>query len=228
MKKPIFSATKGALLAVAILCVNFSVRAEVVYANSTNDLNARFDPGLVEVGDEIVLAGGARTMTDFNFQYWGLNFSGNEFARVRFYANDGAASPAGPLMPNSLLFDSGFFFILPTPRAVLDFNSAALSSGNVVDLTVPIPNSFTWSVQFSGITAGEAAGVDLYNPPTIGGNYDDYWDNNGGWQYRYRGTNAFPISFGARVTAVPEPSVLALGLLGGLAVLIVRSRFQRR
>ena len=228
MKKPIFAATRSAFLVAAILCVNFSLRADVVYANTNNDLTARFNPGLIEVGDEIVLAGGARTVTDFNFEYWGLNFSGNEFARIRFYANDGAASPAGPLLPNSLLFDSGFFFILPTPRAVLDFNSAALTSGNVLNLTGPVPNSFTWSVQFSGITAGESAGLDLYNPPTIGGNYDDYWDNNGGWQYRFRGTNATPISFGASVSAVPEPAILGLGLLGGLAVLLVRNRFQRR
>lgn len=189
-------------------------RADVVYANSTNDLGIRFNIGSAEVGDEIVLAGTSRLITNFIFQYWGENFSGNESARVRFYANDGTNAPAGPsiLVPKTLLYDSGTFSVSATPRSTLIFDQATLNGG------VLVPDSFTWSVQFFGVESGESAGVDLYSPPTVGGNYLEYWENAGSfdWQYRsivFNGTNV-PANFGAFVEAtVPEPSALSLAML---------------
>src|SRR5690242_10684909 len=49
-----------------------------------------------EFGDQITLAVGApQLVTSFDFQYYGVNFSGQEQVRVRFYANDGAVSDQG-------------------------------------------------------------------------------------------------------------------------------------
>ena len=82
-------------LTIAVLCAGLarSVLADTVFDNSVNDIRTRFNPGTYEVGDQIVLAGRARYLTNFSFEYWGTNtvaagnplFSGLVQARVRFF-----------------------------------------------------------------------------------------------------------------------------------------------
>jgi type 1 fimbria pilin len=238
MKKTVVVSCAAALAALLILGSG-RARADVVYANSTNDLNLRFNTELFEVGDEIVLDGTARIVTNFNFQYWGVGWNGDEELRVRFYANDGAAAPAGPtiLKPLSVLFDTGWFNLASygygaTDRAVMPFDYAGLTSGNLVNLTGPVPDSFTWTVQFRNVDSGsgESAGVDLYDPPTVGSNYKEFWQYNpdtSDWEYR--GTaGSTNINFAARLEATPEPSTIMLGLLAGAGALLLRNRRSRR
>jgi hypothetical protein len=202
----------------------------IIYNNSTNDTGFRFNPGLVEVGDEIVLGGRTdfRRVTNFTFEYYGLNFSGDEKAQIRFYANNGTNSTAGPQVPNTLLYDSGQFPIAATARATLSFDLATL---NLFTNNLTVPNDFTWSVQFflgtNAPSSTEDAGVDLYSPPTVGNNFNDYWEQSAsGWTLK---TNGFlNMNFAAVVSAVPEPSALVLFALSsagfGLAVLRRRNR----
>lgn len=206
--------------------------ASVVYDNSSNDLLIRFNPGAVEVGDEIILAPGPeRMISTFTFQYWGENFSGDEQIRVRFYANDAFYSSHNAFIaPGTPLYDSGPFSIPVTPRQTIVLDYATLLAGNGGNPVI-VPDSFTWSVQFLNVNAGagERAGLDIYDPATTGWNYTSYWENDPiqGWLLK---TNQFgiPMSFGARVEAVvPEPNVLALGLGGGLLFLLARSRMRR-
>jgi len=88
------------------------------------------------------------------------------------------------------------------------------NDGNVLeyhDLAVAVPKSFTWTVAFSGLTQGSAgglqfAGLDLYQFPTIGQTYDDYWEKTGvgpgGWQLlKAKPGDVLPINFGCRVQA---------------------------
>jgi hypothetical protein len=216
-----------ASLALAILATGSVAQADIVYDNSTGDLNVRLNPGLLEIGDEIVLAPGSRIITDFTFQYWGENFVGNnEEARVRFYLNDGPASQAGPLEPSTLFYDSDWFAIAATTRSTLIFTD--FTTGALVPLVGSLPNSLTWTVTFRGVGAGESAGVDLYNPPTVGGNFLEYWENTGpgGWEYR-GDSGGTAMNFGARLGVVPEPGIMALGLVGGLTALVLRNRFKR-
>jgi hypothetical protein len=76
--------------------------------------------------------------------------------------------------------------------------------------------------------AGDAVGVDLYSPPIVGsevGSFGDYWQYDGGWSLL---TNSIgPMDFGATMQATPEPSSLALSILGGLGLLIAMRRFRR-
>lgn len=206
--------------------------ASVVYDNSSNDYLIRFNPGTVEVGDEIILAPGPeRMISTFTFQYWGENFSGDEQIRVRFYVNDAFySSHNANIAPGTLLFDSGPFSIPATPRQTIVLDYATLLSGNGGNPVI-VPDSFTWSVQFLNVNpaGGERAGLDIYDPATTGWNYTSYWENDpiNGWLLK---TNQFgiPMSFGARVEAVvPEPNVLALGLGGGLLFLLARGRLRR-
>src|ERR1017187_769762 len=78
-------------------CLSVSAVPVTIYDNSVNDLHTRFNPGTLQVGDEILLAGTARQLTYFSFEYYGLangldtgSFAGTVQAEVRFYVNNGA------------------------------------------------------------------------------------------------------------------------------------------
>ena len=195
-----------------------AAQAATIYNNATTYTTNFFNPGASEVGDEVIMGGTDRVGESFSFEYYGnaLGIGGitNETVRIRFYQND------GPLYPNTVFFDSGVQS-LPHPdnadgRNVLQYD--------ISSITQNLPEHFTWSVQFGGIELGETAGLSLYNPPTIGNGYDDYWFNNGAtWETRVA-TNGTPISFGALITAVPEPSTYVLMALGLGVVWFLRRR----
>ena len=196
--------------------------AATIYDNSANDLVTRLNPGLKEIGDEVIFAGSERYVTQFDFEYYGLNsannfvFAGPVEARVRFYLND------GPLFntyatPGTTLFDSGWFGGFgPTPRNTLVFASS-LGDFPMGGLYIPA-NSITWSVQFRGLGATDEVGVDIFNPVVTGASYNDYWENNGGTWTALNGT--VPMNFASRFIAiVPEPtsvSIIGLAIAGCL------------
>ncbi len=45
--------------------------ATTIFDNSVNDLSVRFNPGTIEVGDQIMLANTERYLTYFDFEYLG-------------------------------------------------------------------------------------------------------------------------------------------------------------
>jgi hypothetical protein len=209
------------LLATVILSSLPVCTAAIVYDNSSNDLNFDHDPGTSEVGDEIFLDGTERWLSEFTFEYWGsaddpLAFTGSVEARIRFYLNDGPAYPDAEdaFLPGTVIWDTGTFAITPTERATLTFTDFVV--GTTVPLTGPLPESLTWTVQFSGFGPNDLAGVTIYSPPTVGNNFDDYWVNDGvAWTLQ---TNIIAMDFAARLSAVPEPSTLLLALLGLAAI----------
>lgn len=220
------------LLALTALGAGFLqvAHADVIFNNSTNDLNTRFNPGTLEVGDEILLAGTARYLYNFSFEYWGTasgaSFAGPVEARVQFYVNNGALFNGYPT-PGTNFFDSGWFGgFSPTPRLTLDF-----TAGNDFPSTgLLITNSdITWSVTFRGMGAGDNVGVDIYSPPVVGSDYPDYWENNGGWALK---TNSIPMDFAtvweASIAPVPEPSAIALLLLGGAGFAGLAGAWRRK
>lgn len=174
-----------------------------VYDNSINDQLTRFNPRALEIGDEIVLAGAARDLSSFMFEYWGLNtlrpdFEGNVQTRIRFYANDGPLV-SGQATPGTVLYDSGLFPVSATARAQLIIDNFVADA--VVPLRSAVPNRFTWTIQFSGLTSRDQAGVDLYSPPVVGQSAATYWERSaaGAWSVK---TNAVgPMNFAARVDA---------------------------
>jgi len=197
-----------------------------IYDNSGNDLVTRLNPGLKEIGDEVVFAGTDRFLKQFDFEYYGLNsannflFSGNVQARVRFYLNDGPTFN-GYATPGTSFFDSGWIGGFgPTSRNTLVFASVLgdFPSGG---LYLPA-NSITWSVQFQGLGATDEVGVDIYNPLVVGQNYNDYWEKNGAnWSLL---TGGVPMNFAARfVATVPEPTTLTLLAVVGFGLLASRS-----
>jgi hypothetical protein len=225
-------------LAISVLCFGLTMplSAATIYNNSTNDLLIQFDPGTSQVGSEIILAGTERYVTDFSFEYWGVNsihpgaFSGTIEAEVQFYLNDGTLFN-GFASPSTSLFNSGWFSVpTPTDRNTFIFSIAGGDFG-AGGLFLPVESNMTWTVQFRGMGIGDSVGVDLYGPPTVGQAYGDYWQYNGTSWALMTNSVAPPLiaSFGANMVAtVPEPSSLALSVLGGLGLLVAVRRFRRK
>jgi len=150
----------------------------LVYDNLANDLLTPVDLGGTEIGNEITLDGSARYPTRFAFQYWGTNagqadFQGNVQLRVRFYQND------GPLLnlaatPGTLIFDSGEFPVAATNQGTITLENFQLSA--VTPLNGPLPSSFTWTLQFSGLASNDSAGVMSFGPPVVGQLRSENWE----------------------------------------------------
>jgi hypothetical protein len=228
-----------ACLAISVLSVGLALplSAATIYNNTTNDLLIQFNPGTSQIGNEIVLAGTERFLTQFSFEYWGLSsnpslFAGgtNVQARIEFYRNDGAPFN-GYASPGSVLYDSSWFVVPgPTTRSTFVFGAGDFGPSGFVDLT-GISN-MTWTVQFQGLGAGDSLGVDLYGPPTVGGNFGDFWQKVGtSWMLTTNSLVPPNGSFAAdmiAVAVVPEPSTVVLSVLGGLGLLTAVRRLGRK
>jgi hypothetical protein len=139
-------------------------RAEVVYDNSSHP-EETFNNTLLESADQITVEGDARLLTEFAFEYFGgFVATGDETARLRFYYIDGLEQN-GLNSPGTLFYDSGPFNIASGYRTV---------RARQLDLLLEA-DTFTWSVQFAGLGESEQAGLLNYDPPTVGGSGDFFW-----------------------------------------------------
>ena len=225
-------------LTASLLCFGLTkpLMGATIYNNSTNDLAIRFNPGASQVGNEVVLAGTERYLTQFSFEYWGLSSNPNSFAgqitaEVRFYLNNGPLFNGYATPGTTPFYDSTFAVPAPTARGTFVFSGADFGPSGALFLPTTSSVDLTWTVQFSGMGLGDSVGLDLYGPPTVGTTFGDYWQNNGGGWLLLTNSLVPPNSaFGADMIAVatPEPSMLALSVLGGLGLLVAARRFGRK
>jgi hypothetical protein len=188
----------------------------IVYDNSTTDLNQVYGVNGTEFGDEITLAGTARTVTDFKFEYFLAQSAASSGAtvQVNFY------NMTGPTVSRTA--SDGSTVQVPSPGSTPIYSSPVLTLGTgyqtaeISGISVPVGNDFTWTVTFNGVPANTSFGLRLFDPPTIGSSFADFWQNSGGtWNTYLFNNGATPANFAARVTAVPEPTTFALALLAG-------------
>jgi hypothetical protein len=237
--KTAFYRVVSVLALVATLLFAVPAPAVTIYDNSVNDLTNRYNPGLLEVGDEVFVASTERLLTGFSFEYYALVsgvgsgvFSGTPKVQVKFYLNDGPLFN-GYATPFTAFYTSGWIDLTPfgpTERATLVFDQWADFGGGFY---LPIPTTpganFTWSVQFKDLGGLDELGVDIYSPPVVGAAIGDYWEFTAGpgWQLKTN-ISGVPMNFAAKFDAiVPEPSSTALAVIGGLGLLAFRWRFRK-
>lgn len=204
---------KSLLLAGLAALAGSSADAQVlVYDNSQNKLGSGYT-STQEFGDEVWLGGTERILTRLTYSYTGLNFDGDETVTFRIYSNDvlydNTTDPIA-MAPGTLLFQSSGD-ALPGTTAQGGTLSYDLTEG----LPVIAPTDrITWTVSFGGISGDDSVVLNIYNPPDIGANPNDFWEHNGtSWVLTEINGGATPANFGAQVFAVPEPSTVALGLM---------------
>ncbi len=222
-----------AAILVGVTFFGASASASIVYDNSTQYLGSFTDQNNFEAGDEIQLAGTDRTMTSFSFEYSLYSdsgaVSGNETAELFIRARDG--NPNG-LTPGTILYDSGVISLAGRQNAA-GFGTITADNTSVL---LPPSGDVVWTVKFSGIEntpdpahagqfVGEHAGLLYYGPVTVGSSFDDYWINRGSG-FELVSVDGITDNFGAQLTAVPEPSTIALILIGASALGVARFRRQ--
>lgn len=213
--------------AVALLCQNAQSQY-LVYDNTGaySGFNFNYDQGsssAQEAGNEIVLAGSAAFDSINQFQVQ-IDFTGTGTVTpgasvdLSFYQNNGPLYN-GYSGPGTLLWDAG-------ATALTSFTTGG---GETLTYTVPnavVPRDFTYIVTFNGLVSGETAGLSLYTGGTtgIGDNYKDAWVNTGsGFVLQTATGTEQALEFGA-TASVPEPSTIALGVMGACAFLARRRK----
>jgi hypothetical protein len=165
----------------------------IVYDNSKTPTGFYHDSRF-ECGDEIVLAGHERLVTEFYLEMFSdYVATGDETAQIRFYANDGPQLTLSAPPPGTLLYEGIKVPIKPGYIKIA-----------ITNIAVGVPDSFTWTMQVEGILPTEQAGLLFYNPPTVGQSEDDFWqDESGVWKLLMYPDQ--PNNFAARVVAVDIP-----------------------
>ena len=216
-----------------LLLTGVPVYGSILYDNSTwdNSRSLNFINGEA-IGNQVVMGGGytSAVLTDFSFEIYSSLAAFNSPSvnmQVFLYANNGALTN-GYNMPGTLLYNSGAF-TLPTPQSFSGGQNVGKLSFNLSSTPVFLTSSnFTLAVVVNGMFTGDSVGMELFNPATVGKNYDDYWVQNAAGSWALMTNSAGPTDFGARFngTGVPEPSTLGLSVVG--ASLLIGSFWLRR
>lgn len=195
--KPLHRLSSFTLSALFFVLLAFAARpahAQVIYDNSGGSgTNVYYS--LLEYGDEIILGGTERTITQFQFEYFGDFVSSSvASARIRIYRMDGPLTTGkNPFpTPGTVLYDSGPFSVQP------GYQTKVFSG-----LSVAVPDDLTWTIQFNGLVGGigDEAGLIFRSPPSVGDYFDDMWLKTGGVWNTFTWGGKPVANFAARITA---------------------------
>jgi hypothetical protein len=198
-----------ALTGIAAALIAPQISAQTIYDNASNYLDTFTGiAGNQQIGDQVIFAPGTpRILDSFQIEYYveaGATVNGQVFLRL----NDGPEVEPGINAPGTVIY-TGDVNSLLTGRNYFQDTGLGINLGAATSLT--------FSVDFTGVDAGEDVGLLYYDPPTIGTSFDDFWRlTESGWELQV--TPGIGDNFGAVFTAVPEPSTWAL-LIGGMSML---------
>ena len=216
----------GALMAAS----GIHAQPVVLYNNTTTDTGNSLSLNNNQIlGDEIFLSSSSPfdDLTDFSFEIYSANssFMGDVQMTVSLYANNGTAFNGYPT-PGTVLYTSSFG-LSSTPTQSVGANAEILDF-DLSSSPVQVPSDLTLAVSVTGLEGSDSLGIELFDPPSVGQNYDAYWLNTGSTWALY--TNSIGTTeFGAKFTGTPtpEPSSLYLGAMG-LSLLMGTTWLRRR
>jgi PEP-CTERM motif len=204
-----------AALAASALFSGVSSNAQLpftVYENPGDfETASRTDQGNAEIGDDITFIGTARTVTEFDLEYF-ITPDAAAIGQVKIYATDGGPTPQGAL-PGTLLFTSSPFLLEAANPNVSGFGKATFKDFTPFD----VPDTVVWTLTITGLTGTDKAGLIFAGPAEIGTTADRFYQKSG-TEWVINDTPLEFDGFAAKFTAVPEPSTWAL-LFGGLGAL---------
>lgn len=190
----------------------------IVYDNTTTSLNNNFpllppwEVESAEAGDEIWLGGTDREIVQLKllFNYRGT-VPGTFDALIRFRSYDEQFQG-----PGASFYESS----LTQVQTTAGIHELTFDIPNVV-----VPDRFVWTIQaFNRQGSVGELGMAYFNPPTVGFSDDFLWQRGGNeWTAYSWGADPY-ANFGARLTAVPEPSLVAAFGAGFLFLKRRRSR----
>ena len=199
------------LVVVGALAMTTTTRGAIVYDNTAN-FEGLFNDSRLESGDEVLLAGTAREITSFAFEYYAeFTATGDESAKVRLYLVDGVPGTNPFSTPGTLLYESASFGIQSGYRTV-----------TFTDLALWAPSDkLAFTVEFSGVTAEESVGLLYYDPPTVGSSDSYFWEKeNGAWSAVASGDAG--NNFALRIIAEQALQITSVGnVANGVAVTVV-------
>lgn len=178
-------------------------------------------------GDEIVLPTAGYIFTGATFNYYASAGAAGGALTFRIYDLTGPAASGNPSSPGNVLFQS-------TGTIVAGNNNLAsitYSGGDFV-----LPARFAYTVSFAGTSVANDAGL------LVGGTTDsafpgqsgaDYWQSTGpganDWALNQVGGVGNYGNFKVTITGnVPEPTTVALGVVGAAALVGAAFRRNRR
>ncbi len=184
-------------------------RGATIYESIESPVFVGYGIADIEWGDEINLAGEERTAIELLLGLAGWAGPGTSDIMASIYENDGPAGEPGTLLWETSLDDVQFSVNFP----FLTYVSFPIPS-------VTVPDTITWTVEFSDVAGGPDFAVlvgELVGPPSIGSSAPWYWFHDQGSWHRFDSPG--DETFAARLTAVPEPTTLSLLLLGVIVAL---------
>ena len=178
-------------------------------------------------------------MTGFSFVYFGAGAgtaNKNLGVELNFYEANGPLTfgTYGNPTPGTLLYSSGWYFNsdgteLPNGNNTIAYTTSDF--GSFANEVLPAsPNGFVFTITFTNLGSSV---IDLPladNQSTISAtDYGSYWIYNSGTSSWNLMTNSasIPVNFVTTVQGVPEPSMMAMGILGG-ALLAAAGIMRRR
>jgi len=162
------------LLVGTSLLATASQASTVIYYNLSNPLGnyiGGFD--YAETADEVTLAEGPRHFESAKIAYYGRNFDGDETVTLSIYNLDGPPNPLsfGFNTPGTVLFSQ---------TVPITAEASGLAVFSDVSGRILLPGRVAVGLAFQGIDfdaglSGSDGGPLVYDPPSIGSSFEDFW-----------------------------------------------------